>query len=315
MIIGHQRLQEYFAGLAPARWSHLYVLVGPAQVGKRALARQLAARWFGITPEKLAGHPDFCYLERSVDAKSGEFKKEITVAQARQLRSLFSLRSWGEGGSVAVIDEAERLNSEAGNALLKILEEPRGKLVVFLLTESLAALLPTIRSRAAALYLAPLPEAELRVGLQSQGFAAPEIDEAVAHAAGCPGRALEFLQNPERLKILRAARSGAARLAAGSLPERFAGAAELVKQAEATADATGYLLTVIGEWELFWQQQLQVQLPAAGAAPAGDELGQPAARRSLPQLVTILRGLERVQSLLWTNAQRRLLLEQALLEW
>ncbi|MBI1971278.1 MAG: hypothetical protein HYS52_00300 [Candidatus Wildermuthbacteria bacterium] len=73
---------------------------------------------------------------------------EITIAQIRQLSSQLSLAPWASPFKVSIIRSAHRMNWEAQGALLKLLEEPKGSAIFFLLTKYPFLLLPTIFSRA-----------------------------------------------------------------------------------------------------------------------------------------------------------------------
>ena len=68
------------------------------------------------------------------------------------------LRSAEGGWRVAIVDEAERMNRNAENALLKILEEPPLNTLILIISNVESALLPTTRSRCRRLRLAPLSD-------------------------------------------------------------------------------------------------------------------------------------------------------------
>src|SRR3546814_11062346 len=70
----------------------------------------------------------------------------------------FRLRRAGGGWRVAIVDEAERMNRNAENALLKILEEPPANTLIILVSNALNAMLPTARSRCRRLVLKPLDD-------------------------------------------------------------------------------------------------------------------------------------------------------------
>mgnify|MGYP001574494080 FL=1 len=72
---------------------------------------------------------------------------EITIAQIRSLSAFFAMSAWSSPYKVAVIQNAQCMNHEAQSAFLKLLEEPKGDAVFFLLTEYPDMLLHTIRSR------------------------------------------------------------------------------------------------------------------------------------------------------------------------
>lgn len=198
MALGYAPITRY---LAQARengmLSHAYALVGKNQLGKRTLAREFAAGMLSTEPSKLETNPDFTYVTRLIDEKTGKRRTEITVAQARELKNSLERSSWSGGFRVCIIDEAELLNAEAGNALLKLLEEPPEKSIIFLLLENDSALLPTVCSRVQMLYLAPLTDKALEAELAAAGYKSEEISTVVPLAYGRPGRAIELLNNPD----------------------------------------------------------------------------------------------------------------------
>src|SRR3989344_4245673 len=101
---------------------------------------------------KLSTHPDFFLIEKRVDEKSGKTKRNIDIDQLRTLRS--QLRQSPLLGSyrIAVIDGAELMSTAAANAVLKTLEEPRPRTVLFLLTTNGQQLPQTIHSRCQSVY-------------------------------------------------------------------------------------------------------------------------------------------------------------------
>jgi hypothetical protein len=91
-----------------------------------------------------------------------------------------------------LVRDAERMNVEAQNALLKTLEEPRPGTLVVLIVERTEALLPTILSRVVRVRFAALSPDIVRALLAEQGLE-PSLAERLARAArGSPGRALEL---------------------------------------------------------------------------------------------------------------------------
>jgi DNA polymerase III delta prime subunit len=86
-------------------------------------------------------HADLFWVER------GDSATRVTIGQVRALQSAFHLRSIEGGRRAAVIADAERLNKEAQNALLRILEEPPPQTTLVLATATAAGLLATVRSR------------------------------------------------------------------------------------------------------------------------------------------------------------------------
>ena len=86
-------------------------------------------------------HADLLWVERGAD------DTRVRIGQIRALQHALRLRS-GEGGRrAAVVADAERLNQEAQNALLRLLEEPPQDTTLVLVTSTSAGLLATVRSR------------------------------------------------------------------------------------------------------------------------------------------------------------------------
>jgi DNA polymerase III subunit delta' len=120
------------------------------------------------------------------------------IATVRLLQRRAALTSVEGGRRVFIIGEADRLvaqesSPEAANALLKLLEEPPPGSLFVLTTVEPRRLLPTVRSRAVALRLARLTDAEVRGFLETSLRPKPsaeELDRRVALGEGSIGRAL-----------------------------------------------------------------------------------------------------------------------------
>ncbi len=86
-------------------------------------------------------HADLFWVER------GEGDTRVRIGQIRALQSALRLRSTEGGRRGAVIADAEWMNQEAQNALLRVLEEPPPNTTLVLATATSAGLLATVRSR------------------------------------------------------------------------------------------------------------------------------------------------------------------------
>ncbi|HMN96479.1 MAG TPA: hypothetical protein PKC43_08865 [Phycisphaerales bacterium] len=93
------------------------------------------------------------------------------------------------GGKVFIVDEAELLQDEAQNALLKTLEEPPPRTWLIFLTTRIGDLRPTVRSRCQVATFAPLDRDSMRRWLPQSGLALEAAEEswALRLAAGSPG--------------------------------------------------------------------------------------------------------------------------------
>lgn len=187
------------------RLHHAWLLTGPKGVGKAAFAYRAARRLLGAAPAETFGplgadpedpvsrliasqsHPDLMALE--------PVRRDIPVEHARRLPEFFQKSSGLGGYRVAIIDAAEDLNLSGANALLKTLEEPSQRGVLFLVSHAPGRLLPTIRSRCRVLRFALWTEAELEDHLLKDGVGASEAGALARVARGSPGRAKRLLSD------------------------------------------------------------------------------------------------------------------------
>jgi DNA polymerase III delta prime subunit len=97
----------------------------------------------------IGDHADLLWIER------GEGDTRVRIAQVRALQSALRLRSSEGGRRAAVIADAEWMNQEAQNALLRLLEEPPPQTTLVLVTSTSAGLLATVRSRCQRMAIQP----------------------------------------------------------------------------------------------------------------------------------------------------------------
>ena len=163
-IIGHENILDFFEKVIQNdNLSHAYCFVGPNHVGKRAVAQQLAAQVLGLESSKLRISPDFSVVEQSINEKTEKLRKDISIDQVRVLIKHLQQSSFVKDGyKVAVIDQVDLLSLGAANALLKTLEEPRKKTLLFLVTASDEKLLPTIKSRCQVINFLPVSEVKIK---------------------------------------------------------------------------------------------------------------------------------------------------------
>jgi DNA polymerase III subunit delta' len=151
----------------------------------------------------------------------------------REVVRLAASRPFERSRRVFVL-EADTLNVQAANALLKTLEEPEGEAVFVLLAASRESVLPTILSRAQAVRFNPVPTNVVARFLEERGAEEPGL--AAALGRGSVGLSLRYAQERE-LKELREAIFEVGFSFQGDFEERVRAVGEIVARAEAVGAA------------------------------------------------------------------------------
>ncbi|MFA6132162.1 MAG: DNA polymerase III subunit delta' [Patescibacteria group bacterium] len=194
-IIGHEKVLTFLEkSLKNGRLSNAYLFVGPDGVGKTAVAEWLIKKVSGPSGFE---HPDVSLVNRLVDEKTDKIKSEIVVKQIRELRERLSMSGFLGGHKFAFIEEAETLNTEASNALLKTLEEPAEDTTLILCATSPDRLLATIVSRCQIIRFTPVPREKIVGALMGRGVVRVEAEAIAALSSGRPGYALRLLRDEE----------------------------------------------------------------------------------------------------------------------
>ncbi|MBN2437208.1 MAG: DNA polymerase III subunit delta' [Deltaproteobacteria bacterium] len=205
-LYGHEKpISILKNAMAGERIAHAYLFYGIEGVGKRTAA-SIFARALNCGGEdppcdacascrKAAhnNHPNIITIRAE-----GQF---IKIGAIKELQGRMAFRP-GEGKRVSILEEADRMNAPAANALLKTLEEPAAGNVLLLTTARSHALPMTILSRCQHLRFAPLPREEVaRFLREKEGLDAAAAAALAAASGGSIGRAIEM--NREDYLILR----------------------------------------------------------------------------------------------------------------
>jgi DNA polymerase-3 subunit delta' len=175
--------------------AHAYLFHGPPGTGKRAAARSFAAVLLSEdSPDPadterrvLAGvHPDLSWVE-----PRGAHEVLVDDVRSEVVRQA-ALRPFEAARRVFVIAEADRMNEESQNALLKTLEEPASFAHFILISSAPGRLLPTIPSRCQQVRFGPIPAARIAELLEADGVSEQQAVACARLAAGNVERA-QFL--------------------------------------------------------------------------------------------------------------------------
>ena len=131
------------SGWNGGKLAHAYLLLGAPHGAAGRFADKLLNLIYDNHPQvQHRTHPDIAWIEPQ--SKS----RQILIDQVREnLIQPFSQTSFSGGWKAGVIVNADRMNTQAANALLKTLEEPPARSILLLITDEPQSLLPTISSR------------------------------------------------------------------------------------------------------------------------------------------------------------------------
>ncbi len=193
-VLGHDRVRLHFAeALEAGRLHHAWLLHGMKGIGKRMLADQLVAM---LMCEQHSGCGE-CHACRMLLAdshpdiyKAGllEGKRDINIEQIRAVLEFLALSGAESDRRIVVLDDADRMNAQAANALLKGLEEPAPGSVLLMVCADIERLPATIRSRCLLQRCSPLNEAEMHKTLAAMDIEPAYMELALLLAEGAPGQ-------------------------------------------------------------------------------------------------------------------------------
>ena len=306
--------QSLMAHRAADRVPQALLLHGPAGLGKATLAARFAQKLLcsGTAPMACgqcpschlfaAGtHPDYQQIGPE------EPGKPIKVDAIRKLIGDLALKPHYVGYRVFVIEQADQMNISSANALLKTLEEPAAATVLCLITDRPSRLPPTILSRCQKLTIRPPGPAAAIAWLQARqpGCAAAVLLSA---AGGSPLKALALAATDVVERRQQAFNEFMAVLMRRQDPVRVAERWFGQSHEECIA------------WMVSWVSDLIILVLAPGSQRVRNldiarELGKLAERLSARRLAGFREELLTIRQALGTQANRQLLLEEALIRW
>jgi DNA polymerase-3 subunit delta' len=246
-------------------------------------------------------HPDIIRLK-----PSGPF---IKIDQIRTLCRTLAMKPYEAGMRVVIISEAQAMNPAAGNALLKMLEEPPARTILVLTAAHTSDLLPTIVSRCQHIRFNPISKINLEsVLVREHGIDAGDAIVIATMAAGSVSRALRMYRTnwiKRRYWLINELDS----LSAGSINRLLAFGDQLAKSKDDLPDA----LEVLKSWlrDLVIAKLHPDRMTSHDLAP---KLQQASQKMSLAALLSKFETIQSTQNAIQTGTNIRLAMESMVLK-
>jgi DNA polymerase-3 subunit delta' len=261
-LVGQERTVSVLRNaLCRERVAHAYLFTGPESVGKSTAAALFAqalncedtghglpcgaCRSCRLTSG--GRHPDVRVVGIGSDAE-GRRRTEISIDQIRQnprkprqaplplIQDAYLKPAIGRH-KVYVISPADRLTAEAGNALLKLLEEPPPHVVLLLVTSEPSTLLPTVVSRCQEVVFQLAGSGAIENHLIGLGLSEAAAASLARLSGGRIAWAIRAAERPEVLRVRDALLNLCAAIGERSVPESLRLAEDIKWQAAELARA------------------------------------------------------------------------------
>lgn len=165
-LIGHKKqLSQLFSVVDSQKISSSYLLTGPSGIGKKKVAFAFAQEVLCSNGRPACGECGNCLKVEKNEHEEVRYIEpdgaQIKIAQAEEIHRFLNLQKTGKHRFI-IINDVHLMNPQAGNSLLKILEEPPANTTFFLITHSDQAVLKTLRSRSQILHFSSLSYEDMR---------------------------------------------------------------------------------------------------------------------------------------------------------
>ena len=205
-IVGHEQIIEHLkTAIEMGKVSHAYILNGPDLSGKMMIAEAFAR---ALLCEKQ--DPDGCGECRSCRQSDDRNNPDIIYVKhdkpntisvddiRTQLNNDIVIKPYSNQYKIYIVDEAEKMNQQAQNALLKTIEEPPAYAVIMLLTTNADSFLQTIRSRCITLNLKSVKNDVTKSYLMTEKKIPDyQADVCAAFAQGVVGKAIKLASSDD----------------------------------------------------------------------------------------------------------------------
>jgi DNA polymerase-3 subunit delta' len=323
-LIGHKSVRDFLlSALKKNTLNHAYLVIGPKNIGKTTLVQNFlqilhCSDLNNNEPCNKCGacqqvqnfcHSDVWWIKRTVN------KQDISIEQIRELLDFTQLTSLSGKWRAVVIEDTGDLNKEAGNALLKVLEEPAHKVIFFLIDHKTNNLLSTLRSRCIVLQLGLVPPMEIFDLLTDLGLNNTQAKNLSQQAGGRPGVAISLFNDSSMLEQRQELAQEFIKILTGGHWHKFQEFLELQFKEKTLASSVSILekgSNILKIWSEVARDLLLIKLGLSTLVHyynLQNELNQVAQNKSVLSILKICLELARATRKLASNANPKLTFE------
>ncbi len=176
---------------------HFAFPVTSTDSNKKPISDHFIEPWREFLTNQVYGNLFDWYISLGIENKQGR----IAVAEAQEIVKKMSLKAYEGGKKIMIIWRADKMNVEASNKLLKLIEEPPKDTVFILTTQDSEALLATIKSRCQITHFKSIHPEVIEAALKENGALADSAKDIAHRAHGNYNKALDLLNNKSEEQV------------------------------------------------------------------------------------------------------------------
>ncbi|HQB18447.1 MAG TPA: hypothetical protein PL092_00700 [Candidatus Pacearchaeota archaeon] len=253
MIIGNEKKIDMLRQIIKSNnIPHAMIFSGPEMIGKKKIAIEFIKNIFC---EELCGECYFCKsIEYNPDINIiSPVDGNIEIEEIRKAKERLSLKPYYNKIKALIIDDSHLMKSDAQNAFLKMLEEPKGNTLIIFITPFREMLLKTIRSRAQEIKFSLVGNEEIEKYLISLGASSKKAKEISLISSGQIGKAINFFEDKSKMDFFNKSIEDIIFLSRSNISQRF-------QYAEKLKDDKVKIIEILDIWERFLRREILLKV-------------------------------------------------------
>mgnify|MGYP001252436405 FL=1 len=253
MIVGNEKKVDILRQIIKSNnIPHAMIFSGPEMIGKKKIAIEFIKNIFC---EELCGECYFCKsIEYNPDINIiSPVEGNIEIEEIRKAKERLSLKPYYNKIKALIIDDSHLMKSDAQNALLKMLEEPKGDTLIIFITPFREMLLKTIRSRAQEIKFSLVGNEEIEKYLISLGASSKKAKEISLISSGQIGKAINFFEDKSKMDFFNKSIEDIIFLSRSNISQRF-------QYAEKLKDDKIKMIETLDIWERFLRREILLKV-------------------------------------------------------